>query len=70
VRSQTVPAAATSRVNPKAYEGDARRLCQTAIASLWWYRDENGRLQPTFARWQDYQPRAKAEHRRATGFRT
>jgi hypothetical protein len=48
------------RVNPKAYDGDAGRLCQAAMASLWRYRDENGELQPAFPRWQDYQPCAES----------
>jgi hypothetical protein len=44
------------RIDPKAYDGDAGRLCHAAMASRWHYRDENGQLQRSFVRWQDYQP--------------
>jgi hypothetical protein len=48
------------RIDPKAYNGDAGRLCHAAMASLWHYRDDNGRLVRTFSRWQDYQPTAES----------
>lgn len=44
------------RIDPKAYGGDAGRLCHAAMASRWRYRDEEGQLQYTFEKWQDYQP--------------
>lgn len=48
------------RIDPKAYDGDAGRLCQAAMASLWHHRDDEGRLVRTFSRWQDYQPTAES----------
>jgi hypothetical protein len=44
------------RIDPKAYDGDAGRLCHAAMASRWYHRDDNGRLVRTFERWQDYAP--------------
>lgn len=44
------------RIDPKAYRGQAGRSCHAAMASRWHHRAENGELQRTFARWQDYQP--------------
>ena len=41
------------RVDPNAYNGDAKRYCQAAAASTW--RDSiDGVL--TFKKWQDYCP--------------
>jgi hypothetical protein len=48
------------RIDPKAYGGDAGRLCHAAMASLWRYRDDSGRLRRTFERWQDYVPTAES----------
>jgi hypothetical protein len=48
------------RVDPKAYGGDAGRLCHAAMASRWHHRDEQGKLRRTFERWQDYQPQAES----------
>jgi hypothetical protein len=48
------------RIDPKAYGGEAGRLCHAAMASRWRYRDEAGELQYTFERWQDYQPTAES----------
>lgn len=48
------------RIDPTAYEGAAGRSCHAAMASRWRYRDENGELQRTFARWQDYQPHTES----------
>lgn len=48
------------RIDPNAYDGDAGRLCWAAMASLWHYRDDDGRLVRTFSRWQDYQPTAES----------
>jgi hypothetical protein len=48
------------RINPKAYGGDAGRLCHAAMASRWRHRNDQGRLQLTFERWQDYQPTAES----------
>lgn len=44
------------RVDPKAYNGDARRSCHAAMASRWRYRDEHGQLRLTFQDWRDYRP--------------
>jgi hypothetical protein len=44
------------RIDPKAYDGDAGRLCHAAMASLWHYRNDDGQLVRTFSRWQDYLP--------------
>lgn len=44
------------RIDPKAYSGDAGRLCHAAMASRWRHVDEEGRLQLTFEHWRDYQP--------------
>jgi hypothetical protein len=44
------------RIDPKAYDGAAGRLCHAAMASRWHHRDEHGQLQRTFVRWQDYRP--------------
>jgi hypothetical protein len=48
------------RVDPKAYGGDAGRLCHAAMASRWHHRDASGALVRTFARWQDYLPVAES----------
>jgi hypothetical protein len=48
------------RIDPRAYDGAASRHCHAAMASRWHHRDENGRLLRTFARWQDYKPRAES----------
>jgi hypothetical protein len=48
------------RIDPKIYGGDAARLCHAAMASRWRHRDDAGRLQLTFERWQDYQPAAES----------
>jgi len=48
------------RIDPKAYGGDAGRLCHAAMASRWRHRDEEGQLQLTFERWQDYHPTAES----------
>lgn len=55
-----VPKRYLERIDPKAYGGDAGRLCHAAQASRWRYRDENGQLRLTFERWQDYQPQAES----------
>lgn len=44
------------RIDPKAYGGDAGRLCHAAMASRWRYRDEHGQLQLTFPGWRQYRP--------------
>jgi hypothetical protein len=44
------------RIDPNAYNGDAGRFCHAALASRWHHRDDQGRLQRTFRRWQDYRP--------------
>ena len=46
------------RIDPNANE--ARRLRRAAMASRWWHQDEDGRLQRTCERWQDYRPGAKS----------
>jgi hypothetical protein len=48
------------RIDPKAYDGDAGRLCHAAMASRWHHRDEQGELRLTFVRWQDYVPTAES----------
>lgn len=48
------------RIDPKAYNWDASDNCHAAMASRWYYRDWQGRLQRTFERWQDYQPSAES----------
>jgi hypothetical protein len=48
------------RIDPTAYDGEAGRRCHAAMASRWHHRNEAGQLQRTFARWQDYQPRAES----------
>jgi len=48
------------RIDPKAYAGDAGRLCHAAMASRWRYRDDAGQLQLTFASWQEYRPTAES----------
>lgn len=48
------------RIDPKAYNGAAGRLCHAAMASRWRHRDDQGRLVRTFARWQDYMPTAES----------
>lgn len=44
------------RIDPKAYNGDAGRKCHAAMASRWHHRTHEGKLERTFARWQDYRP--------------
>jgi hypothetical protein len=44
------------RIDPKAYGGDAGRLCHAAMASRWHHRDEYGQLVRTFRDWEDYVP--------------
>ena len=48
------------RIDPKAYNGDAGRLCHAAMASRWFHRDEHGERVRTFERWQDYLPDAES----------
>jgi hypothetical protein len=48
------------RIDPKAYGGAAGQRCHAAMASRWHHRDEHGRLQRSFARWQDYRPHAES----------
>lgn len=48
------------RIDPKAYNGDAGRLCHAAMASRWFYRDAQGQLQRTFPDWRAYQPAAES----------
>lgn len=48
------------RIDPKAYDGEAGRLCHAAMASRWFHRDEHGELHRTFARWQDYVPQVES----------
>jgi hypothetical protein len=48
------------RIDPKAYRGDAGRLCHAAMASRWRHRDEAGQLRLTFEQWQDYRPGAES----------
>jgi hypothetical protein len=48
------------RIDPKAYDGDAGRLCHAAMASRWCHRDDRGSLARTFERWQDYRPDAES----------
>jgi hypothetical protein len=44
------------RIDPKAYGGDAGRLCHAAMASRWRHRDGSGQLRLTFANWREYRP--------------
>jgi hypothetical protein len=44
------------RIDPKAYGGDAGRLCHAAMASRWRHRDGSGQLRLSFADWREYQP--------------
>jgi hypothetical protein len=48
------------RIGPKAYEGDAGRLCHAAQALRRYYRDKDGLLQRTFTQWQDYWPTSES----------
>lgn len=48
------------RIDPKAYGGAAARNCHAAMASRWRYRDDNGELQLSFPRYQDYRPSAES----------
>jgi hypothetical protein len=48
------------RIDPKAYQRQAGRFCHAAMASRWWHRDDQGRLQRTFEHWQDYLPGAES----------
>lgn len=44
------------RIDPHAYDGDAGRLCHAAMASRRRHVEDEGRLQLTVERWEDYQP--------------
>lgn len=48
------------RIDPKAYGGDAGRLCHAAMASRWHHRNPRGLLVRTFRDWRDYVPSAES----------
>jgi hypothetical protein len=48
------------RIDPKAYGGEAGRLCHAAMASRWHHRGADGRPRRSFERWQDYRPDAES----------